>query len=59
MEKMQDPEKEKLERLMKIIENMNLNFNGPNITKDELIKMRQDLKYKKTIDKSKILFKRG
>ncbi len=56
---MQDPEKEKLERLMKIIENMNLNFNGPNITKDELIKMRQDLKYKKTIDKSKILFKRG
>lgn len=43
-------EEEKLNRLMKIIENMNLNTSGSNIisiSKEELIKMRNDLKNKK------------
>lgn len=52
MEKIEDAEEEKIERLMKIIKNMNLNAKGPNISKEELIKMRNDLKYKKKEDKS-------
>ncbi len=42
-------EEEKINRLMKIIENMNLEGNGPNIniSKEELIKLRIDYKNRK------------
>ena len=40
-------EEEKLNRLMKILENMNINSNGPNISKEELIKLREDQLNKK------------
>jgi len=51
-----DAEAAKLERLMKIIENMNLNSNRPNITKEELVKMRSDFKNRKNEDKSILIF---
>jgi len=52
MEKTLDPEEEKIGRLMKILESMHLNSNGPNITKEELIKMRNEMKNKKNEVKS-------
>jgi len=45
-------EEEKLDRLMKIIETMNINSNyhNINISREELIKMRNELKNKKNND---------